>query len=235
MLRRLWLHRDLLVSLVLRQYQLRYRQSAVGFAWAIIPPLATLGVATLVFHRVARVDTGRTPYVVFTMSGLVLWTFFASSITTGVPSVINSLPTVTRFPFPRAVLPLSAVGLSMLDLLVSVVLFVIVVIVYGVGFSWSVLWLPLLVLLEVVLPAPVHGESHDRIDRERSPGPGLRPTPGLQPAPSVSGRRGRLHSVGLVVLRGDRGSFRGRDLNDECHRARAGREDVPGRRGQSAR
>ena len=63
MLRRLWLHRDLLVSLVLRQYQLRYRQSAVGFAWAVIPPLATLGVATLVFHRVARVDTGRTPYV----------------------------------------------------------------------------------------------------------------------------------------------------------------------------
>src|SRR5207237_883902 len=109
------------------------------------------GVATLVFHRVARVDTGRTPYVVFTMSGLVLWTFFASSITTGIPSVINSLPTVTRFPFPRAALPLSAVGLSMLDLIVSVVLFVIVVIVYGVGFSWSVLWLPLLVLLEVVL------------------------------------------------------------------------------------
>jgi lipopolysaccharide transport system permease protein len=145
------LHRDLLVSLVLRQYQLRYRQSAAGFAWAIIPPLATLVLATLVFHRVARIDTGQTPYVVFTMSGLVLWTFFASSITTGVPSVINSLPTVTRFPFPRAVLPLSAVGLSMLDLLVSVVLFVIVVIVYGVGLSWSVLWLPLLVLLEVVL------------------------------------------------------------------------------------
>ena len=151
MLRRLWSHRDLLVSLVLRQYQLRYRQSAAGFLWAIIVPVITLGVATLVFHRVAGVDTGRTPYVVFTMSGLVLWTVVASSITTGVPSVINSLPMVTRFPFPRAVLPLSAVGLSLLDLLVSLGVFVIVAIAYGVGFSWSVLWLPLLVLLEVGL------------------------------------------------------------------------------------
>lgn len=151
MLRRLWSHRDLLVSLVVRQYQLRYRQSAAGVAWAIIAPVATLGVAGVVFHRVAGVDTGRTPYAVFTMSGLVLWTFVASSLTTGIPSVINALPTVTRFPFPRAALPLSAVGLSLLDLLVSVALFVIVVVAYGVGLFWSVLWLPLLVLIEVVL------------------------------------------------------------------------------------
>src|SRR6266480_1626551 len=62
---RVWSHRDLVLSLVRRQYQLRYRQSAVGFAWAIIPPVVTLGVATLVFHRVARVDTGGAPYPVF--------------------------------------------------------------------------------------------------------------------------------------------------------------------------
>lgn len=151
MLQRVWSHRDLVLSLVRRQYQLRYRQSAVGFAWAIIPPVVTLGVATLVFHRVARVDTGGVPYPVFVMSGLVLWTFFASCFTTGIPSVVGSLPMVTRFPFPRAALPLSIIGLSLLDLLVSLILFAAVVVAFHVHLTWAALSLPLLVLIEVIL------------------------------------------------------------------------------------
>jgi lipopolysaccharide transport system permease protein len=153
MFRRVWSHRDLVLTLVRRQYQLRYRQSAVGVAWAIIPPVATLAVGTLVFHRVAGVESVGAPYPVFTMSGLVLWTFFASSLITGIPSVVGALPMVTRFPFPKAALPLSMIGLSFLDLVVSVVLFALIVVAYDVGLSWTALWLPILVLIEAVLVA----------------------------------------------------------------------------------
>jgi lipopolysaccharide transport system permease protein len=151
LLRNMWSYRDLIFSLVRRQYQLRYRQSAAGLIWTIVPPVATLGLATLVFHRVAGVETTEVSYPVFTMSGLVLWTFFASSLTNGIPSVVGSLPMVTRFAFPKAVLPFSMIGLAGLDLGVSVVLFGIVAFADGSGLTWTALFLPILILIEVVL------------------------------------------------------------------------------------
>src|SRR5262245_20651996 len=81
-----WRHRSLTVSFVRRQYQLRYRQSLVGFVWVIVPPIASLVVATLVFGKVIGVDTGDVPYPLFALAGLVPWSFLASSLTTGVPS-----------------------------------------------------------------------------------------------------------------------------------------------------
>jgi lipopolysaccharide transport system permease protein len=146
-----WSHRDLVVSLVRRQYQLRYRQSFAGFTWAIIPPLATLAVAVLVFHRVAGVKAGGAPYPIFVLSGVAPWAFFASSLTFGIPSVAGALPMVSRFPFPRAALPLSMVGLSLLDLGVSMGLFVGFAYVMGDGLSPTAAWVPLLVLVEIVL------------------------------------------------------------------------------------
>src|SRR5207245_2968172 len=110
MFRRLWTYRDLLISLTRSQYRLRYRQSFLGLAWAIIPPLATLGAGALVFHHVVGIQGGRFPYALITMAGLVPWTFFANSLTLGVPSVAGAEPIVTRLPFPRAILPLSLMG-----------------------------------------------------------------------------------------------------------------------------
>jgi lipopolysaccharide transport system permease protein len=150
-LRDLWLHRDLLVSLARRQYQLRYRQSIAGFAWALLPPLATLVTATLVFHRVVGVDPGRSSYAVFVLSGLIPWSFFASSLTFGIPSIASSLPMVSRFPFPRAVLPLSMLGVSLLDLVVAMALFAGFAYASGDGIAWVAAWVPLLVLIEIGL------------------------------------------------------------------------------------
>lgn len=151
MIAEIWSHRDLVVSLVRRQYQLRYRQSFAGFTWAIIPPLATLAAATLVFHRVAGVQAGKTSYTIFVLSGVAPWTFFASSLTFGIPSVAGALSMVSRFPFPRAALPLSMVGLSLLDLGIAMGLFVAFAYVVGDGLSWSVAWVPLLIVVEIAL------------------------------------------------------------------------------------
>lgn len=155
MLRRIWSHRDLVVSLVRVQYQLRYRQSLVGFAWALLPTLATLGTATLVFHKVVGISTGKVPYAVFTLAALVPWTFFANSIGQAVTSVTGGLAAVTRLAFPRAVLPLSMVGLSILDFVVSGFLFVAFALLTRVGLPLTALWLPALMLIEVALAVGV--------------------------------------------------------------------------------
>ena len=85
MLGRLWRYRELVLSLVRRQYQLRYRQSLVGFTWAILPPIASLIVATIVFHGAIGVQSpdANVPYSIFTLSALTSWTFFAQSLSAG--------------------------------------------------------------------------------------------------------------------------------------------------------
>jgi ABC-type polysaccharide/polyol phosphate export permease len=151
MLRSVWSHRDLLVSLVRRQFQVRYRQSFVGFAWALLPALATLGVGAILFKGVLNVGTGGVNYSVFAMSALIPWTFLANSMPQGVTSVAQNLAIVTRLAFPRAVLPLSIVGLSFLDLLVAAVAFVVIALVTGSGLPATAAWAPLLLLLEIPL------------------------------------------------------------------------------------
>lgn len=150
MLGRIWSHRHLLISLVRRQYHLRYRQSFAGFTWALVPPLATLGAATLVFHKVLGVDT-KGSYALFALSALAPWTFFANSLILGVPSVVNAWLMVTRLPFPRAILPLSTVGISLLDLAIAGLTFVVFAYAVGEGIPVTALWVPLLVLIEIVL------------------------------------------------------------------------------------
>lgn len=151
MLRRLWFQRHLVFTLARRQYQLRYRQSFVGVAWAFLLPLATLAAATLVFDKVARVETGEVSYPLFALSALAPWTIFATSITNGVPSILAAAPLITRLAFPRAALPLGAVIVAFLDLLISGLLFVGYALISGEGLPATALWSPLLLAVELVL------------------------------------------------------------------------------------
>jgi lipopolysaccharide transport system permease protein len=136
-------------------YQLRYRQSAIGLAWAFLLPLVTLGVGTLVFHEVAGVETGDTPYTVFAMAALVPWTFCANSLSFGVMSVTSSQQLVSRLPFPRAALPISVVGLSLIDFVVSAVVFVAIATIVGQGIPWTAIWFPVPLVIEILLVAGV--------------------------------------------------------------------------------
>ena len=140
-----------MLSLVRRQYQVRYRQSMVGIAWAILPPIATLATATLVFGNIAGVDTGKNSYSLITMAALVPWTFFASSLTSGIPSIVSNSTTLTRIPFPRAALPLGTIGISMIDISISMVIFTVMAYAIGDGLPLTTLWLPALFALELIL------------------------------------------------------------------------------------
>jgi lipopolysaccharide transport system permease protein len=150
---RLWRYRELVLSLIRRQYQLRYRQSLVGFSWAILPPLASLLVATVVFHGVIGVQSGKpgVPYTLFTLAALVPWTFFSQSVTGGVPSIVGSIQMVTRLPFPRAAIPFSMIGTSMIDLGISLVGFALFAVITGAGLPITALWLPAVLVIELVL------------------------------------------------------------------------------------
>ena len=146
-----WSHRFLAITLVRRQYQLRYRQSMVGFVWAILPSLATVLAATLVFHKVARIDTGDVPYPIFTFAALVPWTFFASSVSQGVPSITSYQAMVTRLPFPTAVIPFSCIGLALIDLSISACVYVVFAIISGFGIPATALWFPFILAIEIPL------------------------------------------------------------------------------------
>jgi len=150
-LKQLWRFRSLTWNLTIKEYQLRYRQTGLGIVWAIIPPLVMLGGATVVFHQVAGIQTAGVPYAVFAFSALAPWTLLANSITQGVPSVLQTPLIVSKFAFPRAVLPLAMIGISLLDLAIASLLFIVFAYVMGHGLALTALWFPLLLLIELVL------------------------------------------------------------------------------------
>jgi lipopolysaccharide transport system permease protein len=155
--RKLWTYRYLVRSLIRRNYQLRYRQSTVGFVWAILPPLASLVVASVVFHGVIGVQSPRpgVPYTLFTLAALTPWTFFAQSLSSGIPSIVGSIQMVTRLPFPRAVIPISTIGTSLIDLGIALVGFLAFAMLTGHGVPLTALWFPIILLIELALIAGV--------------------------------------------------------------------------------
>jgi lipopolysaccharide transport system permease protein len=150
-----WSYRHLVLALISRQFRLRYRQSTVGIGWAIVPPLASMGAATLVFGTVLGVDTGNTNYSLFTLAALIPWQLFASSMVNGVQSVVQASSMVTKIPFPRVVLPLSSVGLALVDFSLAALIFIPVAFLLGNGIPPSAVWFPLLILVEVVFAAGI--------------------------------------------------------------------------------
>jgi len=145
-----WRRRTLVLSFVRRQYQLRYRQSVAGIAWAVVPPIVGLLGATLVFHEVIGVDTGDVPYPLFALAGLAPWAFFGSSLSAGIPSVATQQSMVTRLAFPRSAIPISIVGTGLLDLAITSTLFVGYALVTGAGLPLTATLAPLLLVVEVI-------------------------------------------------------------------------------------
>jgi lipopolysaccharide transport system permease protein len=146
-LRQLVRYRDLLWLWTIRDLQVRYKQSLLGIGWAVLQPLALTLIFTLVFSYLVRIDTGGVPYPVFAFVALVPWTFFATSLSTGIPSLINNMNLVTKVKFPREILPMASIGSAFVDFLCGFVVFLGMLVVYGFRPGVHVLWLiPLLVV-----------------------------------------------------------------------------------------
>jgi len=143
----LWYYRELLYLLTLRDIKVRYKQTLMGLAWVIIQPLTTMLIFTLVFNRFVRVDTRPMPYPLFAFSGLLPWLFFANAVTNSASSLVLNAHLVTKVYFPRMFIPAATVGTGLVDLAISFVLLIAFALYYGTVWTWSVLLLPVFIML----------------------------------------------------------------------------------------
>ena len=151
----IWRYRELLYFLTWRDVKLRYKQTALGVAWAIIQPLFAMLLFTMVFGRIARVPSDNIPYPFFAYAGLVPWTFFANTITNSSNSLVGSASLVTKVYFPRMIIPAAPVLAGLVDLAVALILLVPLFFYYGIRPSWHLFLLPVFVCLATLLSVGV--------------------------------------------------------------------------------
>ncbi len=145
---RLLEYRDLLLTLSAHRLSVRYKQSALGSVWALLQPLAMMLVFTAVFSRLARMPSEAAPYALFAYAGLLPWTLFASSVSSGTTSLVANAPLVTKVSFPREILPATYVVAALADLLIASVALVGMLVFYAVPVTMHALWVvPIVALL----------------------------------------------------------------------------------------
>ena len=147
----LWRYRELLYFLTLRDVKLRYKQTILGAAWAIIQPLCAMLLFTLLFGRLARLPSDNIPYPLFAYAGLVPWTFFSNTIASSANSLVGSTSLITKVYFPRIIIPAAPVLAGLVDLAIAFVLLVPLLIYYRITLTWQVLLLPLFICLGTLL------------------------------------------------------------------------------------
>jgi len=127
----LWAYRELLYFLVWRDVKVRYKQTVLGAAWAILQPLVTMVIFTYFFGKLARVPTEGVPYPIFFYTGLLLWTYFSNSLTSGAQSLVGNSNLITKVYFPRLIIPAAAVGAGLVDFAIASVLLIGLLIYYN--------------------------------------------------------------------------------------------------------
>jgi lipopolysaccharide transport system permease protein len=146
-LRELWRYRELLLTFVVRDVKVRYKQTVLGAAWAVLQPAMMMAVFTVLFGKLANLPTGGVPEPLFYLSGLLPWFFFSTAVTTGANSVLGASGMITKVYFPRLAVPLSAVGAALVDFLISCGLLAVMLLAYGVAPTWQLLVAPLVVAI----------------------------------------------------------------------------------------
>ena len=149
-LRELWEYRGLLYFFTWRNIKIRYKQTVLGAAWAIIQPFFTMVIFSIFFGKLAKVPSDGIPYPIFAYAALVPWHFFANGITQSSSSMVTSGNLIKKVYFPRMIVPLSAVLSGAVDFVLAFVVLVAMMVFYGIYPTANVVWLPLLLLLAFV-------------------------------------------------------------------------------------
>jgi lipopolysaccharide transport system permease protein len=149
-LRDLWEYRELLYFLTWRDVKVRYKQTVLGAAWAILQPFFTMVVFSLFFGKLARVPSDGIPYPIFSYAALVPWQFFANGLTASSTSLVTSANLIKKIYFPRLVVPISAVLSGAVDFSLAFVVLLGMMLFYGTVPTAAIVWLPLLLLLALV-------------------------------------------------------------------------------------
>lgn len=145
----LWIYRELLFFLVWRDIKVRYKQTALGATWAILQPLLTMVVFSVVFGRLAGLPSEGVPYPIFTFTALLPWQLFAHALSDSSNSLVGNERLITKVYFPRLVIPISSVLGGLVDFVLAFVVLLGIMLFYGVPFTLRLLVLPPLVLLAI--------------------------------------------------------------------------------------
>ena len=148
--RNLYEFRGLLYFLVWRDIKVRYKQTVMGAAWAVIQPFFMMVVFSIFFGRLAKIPSDGIPYPLFTFAALVPWTMFATGLSNASNSVVSDSNLVKKVYFPRLLMPIAAVLASVVDFVIAFTVLVLMGFYYGIAPTTAVFWLPLLVLLALV-------------------------------------------------------------------------------------
>lgn len=146
-LKDLWQYRELLYFLCWRDIKVRYKQTALGVAWAIVQPLMTMVLFSLFFGRLAKMPSDGIPYPLFVFTALVPWMFFSNGITQSSGSLVENASLLKKVYFPRLAVPIASIIAGVVDFFCSFVVLILLMLYYGVVPSWSVLTLPLFLAL----------------------------------------------------------------------------------------
>ena len=146
---------ELLFLLTLRDVKLRYKQTALGVMWAVLQPVLTMIIFTVLFGKVAKIPSDGAPYAIFAYSGLLPWTYFANGITNSSNALVNNANLISKVYFSRLVMPTAAVLSGLVDLGISLVLLFVLFGYYRVVPTWNILALPFLILFATLLALAV--------------------------------------------------------------------------------
>jgi len=149
-LREIWAYRELLYFFVWRDIKVRYKQTVIGAAWAILQPFMTMVVFSLFFGKLAKIPSHGLPYPVFYYSALLPWMYFAGALQNATNTIIEHQRVITKVYFPRIILPLAAVLSGLVDFGIAFLILIGIMLFYGIIPTLAVLWLPFLMLLAVM-------------------------------------------------------------------------------------
>lgn len=149
-LKEIWRYRELIYFLTWRDIKVRYKQAVLGITWALLQPILTMAITSIVFGYLLKVSSGDIPYPVFVLSALLPWHLFSTSLQKSSHSLVGNANLLTKIYFPRLIIPLSSVLAVMVDFAISFIVLIIMMFIYKTYPTWQIFWLIPLTLLAVI-------------------------------------------------------------------------------------
>ena len=147
---KLYQYRYLLWMWIVRDIKIRYKQSLLGAAWAVLQPLSLMIIFTLVFSFFVKIPTDGIPYPLFAYVGILPWTLFSTSISFGVPNLVTNMNIITKIYFPREILAITPICSGVLDFFLGFIFFMFVMLLYQAPLHWTIIWIPLLMVVQLL-------------------------------------------------------------------------------------
>jgi lipopolysaccharide transport system permease protein len=154
-LRAVWQYRELMFFLIWRDVKVRYKQTAIGVAWAIIQPLITMVIFTGIFSYVGHISVPGMPYALFVYAGILPWNFMSQAVTKSGTSLVGEAQLISKIYFPRLIVPIAAVIVPAIDLFFSFLILLVLMVWFGIAPGWQLVLLPLFVAEAIVLALTV--------------------------------------------------------------------------------